>query len=246
MKEVYQAMENGNSITFGPMFGYIVNCDSPIGFPGEFTYLACTEVSEFNISCSKPVEGPNKCLHRSLEHGRYVDQYMFDVFFVDGGVGHDCPPLRATVFEAAGRALFGNQSADSYRFMDYKFQKATLRRIMDGIPYVEIVVRVSAGVATIEQLKVLREGNNAPRRTLHSQCTLMTSRTPHQGTESEVGSTPSATGFIPRDREKLTCSSAYNILRGEAEKLKATVKEMKSLVNSMLSETLKACRQDIW
>lgn len=229
-------MKEGGCITFPPMVGYIVSFHAPNPYPRKFTYLACTELLDSNMRCMKSVEGPQKCEHGSMQLGSYMDQYRFDVFFVDDGIGVKCPPLRATVFDA-GRALLENRNADVFRFMREGAQIALVRRVIDNLPLVEIIVRVSAGKATIQRLKVLRMNNSSPHRPLRS-----TSRSACSQQDTSVAdSTPAPAEAPARTTEVPECpwspsSVAYNSLVAEVESLKSTVTEMEFVLRSLDTE----------
>ena len=157
---------------------------------------------------------------------------------MDRGIAEDCPPLRATVFDA-GRALLDNRRADVFKFMREEAQNAFVRRVMDNLPFVEIVVRVSAGKATIQRLKVLRANNDSPRRPLHCGPRCMASMSPREISVADI--TP-ATGEAPASTTEVLGGpwspsyAAYRSLVAEVQSLKSSVKDMEMMLKSLHTE----------
>lgn len=103
IRDVHTAMKAQESGTFGPLKAFLVNFEAATDFPRKFYYHGCTRTVGGGRPCSKTVEGLYACPHNStsIQDGKWCQMYRFDIFLADGSIGNDCPPLRASIFQAA-------------------------------------------------------------------------------------------------------------------------------------------------
>ncbi|CAM6129755.1 unnamed protein product [Calypogeia fissa] len=228
ISEVRKAMEARKECTIGPVVVYLVNWDAQCRYPRRFTYLACSKVGKWNNTCMKTIEGPNRCEHNSLEHGTWLDSYRFNLTIVDGSVGVDCPPLRASVFDAARTIL--KKSAGDFSLLDEEDQVATITGAIDKIPLVECWVRVQKSTPVIQ--KILLYGAGLP---VTPASRLRTVSGDGFSTPANYGgglySTPATRFSGGAARE--SSQKHPNVKKGDFDSLKARVKEMEELLNNM-------------
>lgn len=219
----------GASETFGPISAYLVNFVSPIAHPRCFTYHACTQIGDNGRMCSKTIEGPYKCGHLSMDRGTWTEQYRFDVILVDCSVGEDCPPLRAAVFDA-GMTLLGGRTPEAFALLDEDVQVSTVREVIDALPYVEVIVRVHKGSASIQRLLFIRPVTSSPKQRSTPRQSQRSRLKPSAATSTQLGSKSTEP---PCTSTRITDEEEGSIARSDFDNLKARVREMEILFNNM-------------
>ncbi|CAM6087559.1 unnamed protein product [Calypogeia fissa] len=221
-------MENRENVTIGPIFAYVINFDAATPYPQRFTYLACSQLAlNTNMPCLKTINGPYKCSHDSLEMGTWIDAYRFDVFLVDGSIGQDCPPLRAGIFDAA-KTLLNNRSPGDFSLMEEDTQVATVKGVINKMPFVYVWVRVFDCRLTIQRLAfvdtVKRQTPGAYRKKI-----ALVSMTPLSDADSYSTPTSTLSGSFYAG----SSSRHVDVNPTEFQTLKERVKEMESMIRNM-------------
>ncbi|CAM6095064.1 unnamed protein product [Calypogeia fissa] len=137
--------------SYGPMEVFIMGFEATIPHPNRFIYSGCTAQVSNGRLCSKTVVGVYRCkLHNSLKDRTWKKTYRFDTFLADGSLGRRCPPLRASVFDAA-EELIGLPTVD-FEQKTPDAQDRLISNIVKKNPLVVVSLYVKNGVVTIGQM----------------------------------------------------------------------------------------------
>lgn len=205
LREVRVAMEANESKTFAGVQVFIVNYLAPC----KFTYLGCTQ-RPGGKPCRRIVEGPFQCQHKSVEKGTVALMYRFSVALVDGSIGHDCPPLHASIWDVGASSLTGMPASEFCELTDEE-QVQMINEITHNLPMATAILSVSKGLVSCESLCDLYEGDGYTdklgvlkyaRRTRLS--TPRRFRTPLSEFTSFGGDSSSSTPNRPRSVSKAT------------------------------------------
>ncbi|CAM6085996.1 unnamed protein product [Calypogeia fissa] len=222
-------MENRENVTIGPISPYVINFDATTPYPRRFTYLACSQLAlNTNMPCLKTINGPYKCSHDSLEMGTWIDAYRFDVFLVDGSIGQDCPPLRASIFDTA-KTLLNNRNPGDFSLMEEDTQLATVEGVIGKMPFVEVWVRVFDRRPTI--LCLVFVDTMKPQMPVRAYQKKIASVSTTPLNDADSYSTPTST--LSGSFYVGSSSRRVDVNPAEFQTLKERVKEMESMIQNM-------------
>jgi hypothetical protein len=217
---VKSSLEHGETNTF-KLQVYIVNFDANVDFPSKFVYIGCCRPGGAGQRCAKKLDSISQCQRHGNSLGSSSKMYRFDLYLVDSSVGPDCPPLRATIFEAASN-LLGMNPTDFSQQSDYD-QFLMVHSVTNCMQLIDVVISTRPGQVVVQSiLTVLDDVDATPAPAQTRRAYSVTPRQNHLSTPSSY--------FTPQEDTRLDPTPSSGRSQGNLSQLSNLKSKLQDLI----------------